>query len=407
MATAARKRTRSQPKEPKEPDQNDFIENEEAESDFEMPPDVAKAMEEANKLYPGIVRKGNNFREANRIPTGCFILDLALLGGYPQGYITMSYGFESCAKTTMFLKGVANYQRKHPDKIVCWNDAEGMYDREWAIKLGVDVRRLVVGFPEYGEQAVDLIDDWMALPSVGLIVNDSLPGMVPMKVSEESAEQEFMALHPRLMGKLCSKITTNNNRERRRGHWITVWNINQLRDNLKYGGYKTLPGGRQINHIPTTKIWLKLKKENMGRDSNDVETRIYNEHGFKLEKTKHGESIKEGEFSLYFSDDNDVGMKVGQVDDIMSAMPFAKKFGFVRGGGASWRLLTAQGKMAEHKFGTLEKMEDYLYENEEERDTLLRSVIAHQRVKKGHSPLPPDGYLVSGLGRLVRLEDNE
>jgi protein RecA len=363
-------------------------------------------MEASNKIHPGLVRRAHDYFEANRIPTGCFTLDFALLGGYPQGYITMSYGYESCSKTTMFLKGVANYQKKHEDRFVGWNDAEGLYDKDWAERLGVDLDRLIVGTPETGEQAIDLVDDWMGRPSMGLIVNDSLPGMVPMGVTETSAEQDFMALHPRLMGKFCSKVSSNNQRERKKGHWITMWNINQWRNKVGFvlGSPLNLPGGRQINHIPTTKIWLKLKKEVMGKDSNDIDIKVCNEQGFKLEKTKHGSSIKEGEFQLYFTPDNELGLKEGDVDNVMAVMPFAKKFGFVRGGGSSWKLHTAlPGGAADIKFPSLTKIEEFLYTDQEELDTLMRSVIAHQRKAKKHTALPPDGYLVSHLGRLVEL----
>jgi hypothetical protein len=225
-----------------------------------------------------------------------------------------------------------------------------------------------------------------------------------MKMLEKSAEDDLMAAHPRLMGKMCSKIIANNQKERREGHWVTIWNINQFRSKVGFvlGNPMTLPGGRQINHVPSTKLWLKLKKEHMGKDEHGVEVHEYSEQAFKFEKTKHGSSIKEGEYQLYLSPANDKGLPEGSYDNVAAVMPFAKKYGFVAGGGQAWRLLTAKDKDA--KFSNLSAIEKFLYSNEEELHTLMRSVIAHQRKSKGHDPLPPDGYLVSKIGRLVELQ---
>lgn len=370
-----------------------------------LPKDVLESIERIKGVHNAqLVAKASDSVECNRIPTGCFMLDFALLGGLPQGYVSMIYGLESCGKTTACLRGVAEFQKKHPDKVVGWMDAEGLFDSEWAERLGVNVDKMVVATPDYGEQGVDIIDEWMSVKSIGLIVVDSLPSLVPMKMLEKSAEDDLMAAHPRLMGKMCSKITSNNQKERREGHWVTIWNINQFRSKVGFvlGNPMTLPGGRQINHIPSTKLWLKLKKEHMGKDEHGVEVHEYSEQAFKFEKTKHGSSIKEGEYQLYLSPSNEKGLPEGSYDNVAAVMPFAKKYGFVTGGGSAWRLLT--GKSPDTKYGNLTAVENFLYKDQEELDTLMRSVIAHQRKSKGHPALPPDGYLVSKLGRLVELQ---
>lgn len=369
-----------------------------------LPQDVIDSMESVAKAHgAGMVTRSTETVECNRIPTGCFMFDFALLGGFPQGYISMVYGYESCGKTTGLLKGVAEYQRKHPSRVVAWCDSEGLYDSDWAEKLGCNVDMMIIGKPEYGEQAVDLIDEWMGVDSIGLIIVDSLPAMMPMGVLEKSAEDDLMAAHPRLMGKFCSKVTANNQKSRKRGHWPTLWLINQFRSKVGFvlGNPLTLPGGRQINHIPTTKLWIKMKKEHMGKDANDVPVHEYSEQAFKFEKTKHGSSIKEGEYQFYLSIDNEKGLPEGSYDNVAAVMPFAKKYGFVKGGGQAWRLVTLADP--EKKFKKLEDIEAFLYGNQEELDTLMRSVIVHQRIAKGHTPLPPDGYLVSPIGRLVQL----
>lgn len=370
-----------------------------------LPADVLESISRISSVHGDkLVTRGSDGVECNRIPTGCFMLDLALLGGYPQGYSTMIYGFESSGKTTGCLRGVAEYQRKHPNRVVAWLDAEGMFDKDWAVKNGCNPDMMVVARPESGEQGVDIMEEWVGVKSIGLIVLDSIPSMVPLNILEKSAEDNTMAELARLMGKMCSKLSMEINKERRANHWVTVWYINQFRNKvgLVFGSPLNLPGGRQINHIVTTKLWLKLKKEVMGKDSNSVEVVDFNEHAFKFEKTKHGSSLKEGEFQFYLNPDNEKGLPEGSYDNVAAVMPFAKKFKFVGGGGGKYRLRTT--KDANKTFKNLDEMEKFLYENEEELHTLMRSVIAHLRISKNHTPLPPDGYLVSDIGRIVYLD---
>lgn len=396
---------------------------------IDMEGEISKARGE------GVISIGAKRPLANHIPTGVFLLDLALLGGIPQGYISMLYGYHSCGKTTRVLRTIAEFQEKHPDKFVGFIDAEGMFDTAWAEKHGVDVDRVVYAAPDYGELAVDLFEDMMEREAIGLIVVDSIPHMVPHKTIENSAEDDTMAALSRLMGKMASKITMANNRERRKGHWVTVILINQFRSKVGFvlGDPRTKPGGVQINHIPTTMIELKKKKTVMGRDRYGNEVGMFDECGFKLDKVKHGQSLRSGEYQFYLNEDNDLGLPEGAVDNYSTLTTFAKKMGFISGGGSSWTLKTANfdkwvkeakddykqnnpdatkeelekvGEAAlNYKFGKLQEIIDYLKEHSEEYETLAKSVIAEQRVSKGLPALPPDGFLVSNRARLVTLTD--
>lgn len=383
-----------------------------------LPADIEEALKAFNKAHgEGVIRKPGTPLKFNVIPTGIFILDFALLGGWPQNYVSMSYGYHSTAKSTIFLNGVREYQRKHPDKYVVWIDAEGLYDEVWAKIIGVDTDRLIHSQPEYGELAVDILEDMLGRESVGLIILDSIPACAPMKVIENSAEDDTMAALARLMGKMCSKITTNINAERRKGHYVTIWLINQIRNKVgvTYGSPRHLPGGFQVNHIATTKVWLKLTKEHVTRDEFENEVADYNEQTFEIEKRKHGQSINKGGFDLTLSNSGFVPM--GCIDSVPTIRSFAQKFGFIGGGGGKFYLLseklgkiknekTGEVRTKEHtKFRTLSELEQFLRENQEECDTLARSIIAAQRKSKGLTPLPPDGYLYSDIGRLVTLED--
>ena len=402
-------------------------------------PDNLREMEEAATKIHGenVITIGAKRPIANHIPTGIFLLDLALLGGWPQGYISMLYGYHSSGKTTRVLRAIAEYQEKHPDKFVGIIDAEGMFDERWASQHGVDVDRIAYSDPDYGELAVDIFEDMMGRESIGMIVVDSIPHLVPHKTIENSAEDDTMAALARLMSKMSSKITMANNRERKKGHWVTVMLVNQFRSKVGFvmGDPRTKPGGVQINHIPTTMVEMKKIKTVMGRDRHGNECAMVDECGFKLDKVKHGQSLRAGEYQMYLTDDNDLGLPEGAVDNQSTAVTFGKRMGFITGGGSSWKLHTAnfdmwvEANLAElkgsnpdatpeekeevaeaarnFKFRKLEDIKTYLRDNPEEYETLAKSIIAEQRKIKNLPLLPPDGYLVSSRARLVNLPDKD
>lgn len=375
-----------------------------------IPPSIRNMQAEAEKLHgEGVLSVGGRRPTVNHIPTGCFILDMALLGGLAEGYISMVYGYHSTHKTTNLLRTVANYQKKNPRKFVGWLDAEGMFDPLWAEQHGVNLDQIILASPDYGELGVDLFEDMMEREAIGMVIVDSIPHMVPHKMIENSAEDDTMGALARLMSKMASKITMANNRERRKGHWVTVILVNQFRTKIgqTFGDPRTLPGGVQINHIPTTKIELKKAKTVIGKDRYGNEIAEYDECSFKLDKVKHGQSLRTGEYQVYLNPDNEEGLVEGEIDNYSTIVTFAKKMGFVTGGGAKWVLHTInKTRLAEEgdedrSFRKLDEIKQYLKQHDEEYESLAKSLIAEQRRIKGRPAIPPDGYLISKRARMV------
>jgi recombination protein RecA len=339
-----------------------------------------------------VVTVASKIPAANHIPTGSFMLDYALLGGIPEGYATMLYGYESCGKTFMAKKAVASYQRKHPDKQVVWIDAEGMFDKDWAEALGCDLSRLHVARPTTGNEAVDMISALMEPLEVGMVILDSIPGCVPNRIAEKSAEDKTMGELAALMGIMCSKIYISWATERRRNHWVTTLLINQFRMKLGlvFGDNRTLPGGRQINHLPTTKIELK-NNEISGKDSYDSQCMVRNEHSFKLTKAKHGRSVREGEFHVSLSGEVNGGVDVFGFINHKAVVVYSKRMGLLTGGAGKYRLTT----IPDRTFRTYDDISKYLVENERVMVLTQQVLIQMQRVDKGLTPKPQDGYLVA------------
>ena len=92
------------------------------------------------------------------ISTGSIGLDKALgVGGLPKGRITEIYGPESSGKTTLAIHVIAE-AHKNPNSLCAFIDAEHAFDSAYAESVGVDLSRLKITQPSYGEQALEVAE---------------------------------------------------------------------------------------------------------------------------------------------------------------------------------------------------------------------------------------------------------
>ncbi|MEK7136477.1 MAG: ATPase domain-containing protein, partial [Patescibacteria group bacterium] len=109
----------------------------------------------------------------NAIPTGSLGLDLALgIGGIPRGRVIEIFGPESSGKTTLALHMVAEAQKL--GGICAFIDAEHAMDPEYSKKLGVKIDELLISQPDYGEQALEIVESLIRSGKIDIIVVDSV-----------------------------------------------------------------------------------------------------------------------------------------------------------------------------------------------------------------------------------------
>ena len=112
------------------------------------------------------------------VPTGCLSLDIALgVGGFPIGRIIEIFGPESSGKTTLTLHAIAEVQKK--GGLAAFIDAEHAFDKIYAKNIGVNMDKLLLSQPDYGEQALEIADTLAKSGMVDLIVIDSVAALVP------------------------------------------------------------------------------------------------------------------------------------------------------------------------------------------------------------------------------------
>lgn len=345
------------------------------------------------RMGPHVMRKGSALQGFYHVETGVFMLDLALLGGIPEGLVTQVYGWEASGKTTICMRTCARAQAKHPTKAVVYIDAEHTFDPVWAAHHGIDVDRLYVVQPESGEQAVDILDAVLRSPETAVVILDSLPALVPQAEIDSSAEDSLVAKRSQLIGRACSKILSATQAARAQGNNPTTIFINQFRMKIgvAHGDPRTLPGGMQPKYLASTMIEVKKKKENMGKDEYDMPIVEYNEHGFAIKKSKVGNSLRDGEFIMICDPNHPLGQ--GAIDEGRQVVTYAKRMGIVSGGGASWYV-----DGINQKFGKMDDIVKYLEQDDFEFTMLKARIVATRRKEMGLLTVPVDGYLM-GISR--------
>ena len=117
-------------------------------------------------------------KNVEAISTGSIGLDHALgVGGFPRGRVIEVYGPEASGKTTLALHAIAETQRS--GGITAFVDAEHAFDPTYAKGLGIKNEDLLISQPDYGEQALEIVDQLIRSSAVDMIVIDSVSALTP------------------------------------------------------------------------------------------------------------------------------------------------------------------------------------------------------------------------------------
>ena len=201
-----------------------------------------------------IMRLGDSIVvQIEAIPTGSLGLDIALgIGGLPRGRIIEIYGPESSGKTTLTLQVVAECQKL--GGTAAFIDAEHALDPNYAEKLGVDVKNLLVSQPDTGEQALEIADKLVCSGAVDVVVVDSVAALTPRAEIEGDMGDQHMGLQARLMSQALRKLTGNI----KRSNTLVIF-INQIRMKIgvMFGSPETTTGGNALKFYASVRLDIR------------------------------------------------------------------------------------------------------------------------------------------------------
>jgi recombination protein RecA len=250
------------------------------------------------------------------IPTGAVSLDIALgAGGIPKGRIVEIYGPESSGKTTLAMSILSECQKT--GGVAAFIDAEHAFDSEYAKRIGINTTELLVSQPDYGEQALEILETLLRSGAVDIIVVDSVAALTPKAEIDGEMGDSHMGLQARLMSQALRKVTgiaskTNS----------TVIFINQLRQKIgvMFGNPETTTGGNALKFYASVRLDIRSKEKiTKGEDIVGHVVKV------KVVKNKVAPPFKEAEFEILHG---------AGIDKVSSLIDAALKFNVIEKAGA-------------------------------------------------------------------------
>ena len=323
---------------------------------------VSKALDKKYETTNSVIRLGaKNIVQIPSHTTSLPTFDeyVMSVGGIPVGRVVEIFGPESAGKTTFTLWLIGQVQKK--GKIAAFIDAEHSLDPGYAKQLGVDVDKLLISQPDYGEQAIDDVKALVESKCVDLIIVDSVAALVPEAELLGEVGDSHVGLQPRMMAQALRILTGICDRN----HVTLVW-INQIREKIgtMYGNPETTPGGRALKHYASVRIDVRRREE-----IKEGSVLVGHQIRLKAVKLKVGTPLRETVVDLYYPSSGRPGF-----DTISDTIAYAASKDLFEMSG-SWYSMDI-GNGMERLANGLAKLKERLKDDKQAMEVIRKKLVA-------------------------------
>ena len=297
--------------------------------------------------------------KVDAISTGSMSIDAAIgIGGVPRGRITEIYGPESSGKTTFCLQVIAEAQKK--GGIAAFIDTEHALDVNYAQRLGVDLNNLLLSQPEFGEQALDIVETLVRSNAIDVIIIDSVAALTPRVEIEGEMGDAQMGSQARLMSQAMRKLNAAIGKSK-----TVVIFTNQLRSKIGvvYGNPETTTGGNALKFYASVRI--DVRRKDILKEGADI---VGNRVKVKIVKNKVAPPFKEVEVDILY---NEGISKIGDIIDVATELNVINKSG-------SWLSYGEERAQGRESFKKLLKENTELFNKLE---SAVRAILLPEEIK--------------------------
>jgi RecA/RadA recombinase len=312
------------------------------------------------KYGPNTVARGETLpSDYHRIPSGIYNVDYAIGGGFPVGVASCLYGPPGGGKSLVLQKVISCAQQ------LCWRCFEYQWDckcsggpkeqqvvavtteildPEWSKCLGVNLEKLVVVEPEYGEQAADVICEALMASDCGLVCLDSIAMLSPIAEMEASFDDAQVAAQARLVSRMMRVVEAKLIREKKKGRKVAFIATNHIRSKIGqvWGNPEDVPGGWAAKHA--WHLTLRMSQLSTESGNKDKETDMAINAKFKASTVALSNKKKifmlQGAAEFYCTMKDSGEFVTGSIPDFKSVEKAADEIEFIRRG--PWGILDRQ-----------------------------------------------------------------
>lgn len=263
--------------------------------------------------------------------------------------------------------------------MVLYIDCEQAFNMDYALSLGLDTSpdKFLMIQPDDGVQALQIYQDAVESGLFSLAVVDSIPALITKQELEGDIGAIHMAPLARLLSQSFKTIITAGKQKN-----VAMLFINQIRNNLGFGGDIATPGGNAVKFYPSLRMEIKRIGLLTKGDDNIGQTIRAN-----LVKNRFGAPYRKTDINIYF------GKGIDKNEEILEV---AIEYKIITRGGAYYTIPLADGSTT--KVMGKEAVANHLDANPQDKVHLEKLVIECIKPKKG---------TVEELPETEKLEDTK